>query len=252
MNPELLTNTDQLGSSHLQQLDELIEHYPFCATYRLLRSIALANVHSTSLNESVKQTAVFLSDRTSLFHHICNGEYEWETLYKIIQENRNKKTDATDDFLLIDQYLDHMHLSESGDSISGYDLSEIETPAQEITSQEDYDLGNLDEGPVAEDDTLTLIDSFLTAEAEGQLFTPVALPDNKENASTEELEKIRDRAILSESLAKVYVKQHKYEQALAIFSSLNLQYSKKNSYFADQIRFLEKVISYQKESQSEK
>lgn len=46
----------------------------------------------------------------------------------------------------------------------------------------------------------------------------------------------------SESLAKIYVRQHKYDKALEIISNLNLKYPEKSCYFADQMRFLQKLI----------
>ena len=39
-----------------------------------------------------------------------------------------------------------------------------------------------------------------------------------------------------------YVKQKRYDRALQIIKSLSLNYPEKNIYFADQIRFLEKLI----------
>ena len=55
---------------------------------------------------------------------------------------------------------------------------------------------------------------------------------------TEEL----DDSCFTETLAKIYIKQHRYDKALEIIKKLNLKYPKKNAYFADQIRFLEKLI----------
>ena len=46
----------------------------------------------------------------------------------------------------------------------------------------------------------------------------------------------------TETLAKIYLKQKRYDHALEIFRSLSLKYPEKNVYFADQIRFLEKLI----------
>jgi thioredoxin-like negative regulator of GroEL len=69
-----------------------------------------------------------------------------------------------------------------------------------------------------------------------------------EDAPTPDPELIREKAFLTESLARLYVKQHKFEQALAIFSRLNLQYSKKSNNFADQIRYLNKIIEFEKET----
>ncbi len=47
---------------------------------------------------------------------------------------------------------------------------------------------------------------------------------------------------LSESLAKIYIKQGRYERAYEIISDLNLKNPQKSIYFADQLRFLEKLM----------
>ena len=59
-----------------------------------------------------------------------------------------------------------------------------------------------------------------------------------------------DPTLLSESLAKIYIRQHKYEKALEIIQSLSLNYSEKSIYFADQIRFLKKLIENEKYKQN--
>ncbi|MCH5325763.1 MAG: hypothetical protein J1E29_01005 [Duncaniella sp.] len=46
---------------------------------------------------------------------------------------------------------------------------------------------------------------------------------------------------LSESLAKIYIRQHRYDKAFEIISSLSLNNPKKSAYFADQLRFLAKL-----------
>ncbi|MDE5555396.1 MAG: hypothetical protein K2J10_09475 [Muribaculaceae bacterium] len=51
-----------------------------------------------------------------------------------------------------------------------------------------------------------------------------------------------DDTLLSESLAKIFIKQGRYERAYEIISNLSLNYPKKSIYFADQLRFLQKLI----------
>lgn len=52
--------------------------------------------------------------------------------------------------------------------------------------------------------------------------------------------------LLSESLALIFIKQHRYERAYEIISGLNLKFPKKSAYFADQLRFLQKLIINQR------
>ena len=178
-----------LGADAVEQLPELISRYPYCATYRLLYLIALANVHSTRLKDEVRRHAPAIPDRLKLFKSINRGEYGWIALMHQLEQRRRQQPDAND---------------------------------------------------------FELIDNFLQAEADGQLFVPNVESENLKDDDSDDHEKIKDRAFLSQSLAKVYVKQGKYEQALAIFLDLNLKFSKKNTYFADQIRYLEKVIELKK------
>ncbi len=216
---------ETMGADAVAKLPEMIEAYPYCATYRLLYLVALANVHSTRLKEEIKHHAPALPDRLKLFKLINKGEYGWVALMQSLEEQRKKRNEAND-FELIEKFLDNIELG------AGADLQ--------------YSLEQLPDLQTERDEQDDLIDSFLKAEAEGELFVPDATPDDMEEDEPNALEKIKDRAFLTESLAKVYVKQGKYEQALAIFSELNLKFSKKNSYFADQIRYLEKVIELTK------
>lgn len=53
---------------------------------------------------------------------------------------------------------------------------------------------------------------------------------------------IQEDSLLSESLAKIYIKQHRYDKAYEIITGLNLKYPEKSVYFADQLRFLQKLM----------
>lgn len=224
-----LKNPEQLGAEAVSQLTVLIDRHPYCATYRMLYLVALANVHSTRLSGQLRRHAPALPDRERLFYLISRGEYEWVALMQQLSEQRHHHADAND-FELIDRYLDDM------------EFGNAHTDAH-------YDLALLPDLPGQHDEQDDIIDSFLKAEAEGTLFVPNAAQSEPEDEVEEKLENIKDRAFLTESLAKVYVKQGKFEQALHIFSQLNLKFSKKNSYFADQIRYLEKVIELKKQKQ---
>lgn len=54
-----------------------------------------------------------------------------------------------------------------------------------------------------------------------------------------------EQPTLSESLAQIFIRQGRYERAFEIISALNLKNPEKSVYFADQLRFLQKVIALQ-------
>ncbi|MCC8176135.1 MAG: hypothetical protein LIO91_06855 [Bacteroidales bacterium] len=74
-------------------------------------------------------------------------------------------------------------------------------------------------------------------------------PSTQDDASRGDLptgsQSPRPAPALSESLAKIYTKQGRYEQAFEIISQLSLNNPEKSIYFADQLRFLRKLIKIQ-------
>lgn len=73
----------------------------------------------------------------------------------------------------------------------------------------------------------------------------VVLPANAavDTGGTESPDQGREEPSLMESLAKIYIKQRRYERAFEIISNLSLNYPEKSVYFADQLRFLQKLIA---------
>ena len=94
--------------------------------------------------------------------------------------------------------------------------------------------------------TESLLDAFLQSSANGSFLlkrTPGISSDaekeeNPEFFRQEEL----DDSFYTETLARIYLKQHRYDKALEIIRSLYLNFPNKSIYFADQIRYLEKLV----------
>ena len=92
----------------------------------------------------------------------------------------------------------------------------------------------------------SLIDSYLSGENE---HITLDLKSEVETAAESIVENVNvqpEPSFFTETLASIYIKQGKYEKALEIIERLCLEYPNKNRYFADQIRFLEKIIKYTK------
>ena len=110
----------------------------------------------------------------------------------------------------------------------------------------------------SESRTLSLINSFLAEmpdelSANDELTLAPATEEyvlTEDNISADEKEESEvaelDDSYFTETLAKIYIKQRRYGKALEIIRKLNLKYPKKSIYFADQIRFLEKLVINEK------
>ena len=86
----------------------------------------------------------------------------------------------------------------------------------------------------------------------GQDFAQVDMKDEEllssksvkeqEASQTSKSEEVDEDSLLSETLSKIYIQQGHYDKALRIIRSLSLNYPEKSRFFADQIRFLERII----------
>ena len=118
----------------------------------------------------------------------------------------------------------------------------------EICSEDKEKDAGLEEVKLPEPDSLEnhpVEEELSTGETAEPDLLEVVKPESVSSVSQEEPEKVDDdldESYFTETLAKIYVKQQRYDKALEIIKKLNLKYPKKNAYFADQIRFLEKLI----------
>jgi len=118
--------------------------------------------------------------------------------------------------------------------------------AQILAQEEEQSAPKPGEAPEGSQDYL--INSFIikSKAAEGRFpsVEPDPEPETAPKPQSDVLKPVvADDSMLSESLAKVYIRQHKYRKAHEIISHLNLNFPQKSIYFADQLRFLEKLMA---------
>ncbi|MGM9803751.1 MAG: hypothetical protein ACI308_06185 [Muribaculaceae bacterium] len=96
-----------------------------------------------------------------------------------------------------------------------------------------------------------LINDFIakSKQQEGHFPSQIIKQEQEENSEVSQVHNDNidaaeevDSSMFSESLAKIYIKQHKYSKALEIITNISLKFPEKSIYFADQIRFLKKLI----------
>jgi tetratricopeptide (TPR) repeat protein len=239
---ELIKHPEYLDRDTLYELRSTLALYPYYQTARLLMLQNLYLLHDPSFDEELRRAAIYITDRRVLFNMIEAGHYRLRTSTvtktpaAAPQEGSASRT-AT----LIDNFLDSIPKEDEGQSRG----KRKPTPADAAVDYVAYLLeteGDKAEETVPEMKGQNLIDTFINADKGRFTISDVPLPADDTHKEPEEAEEEVGEEYFTETLARIYIKQGRYSKALEIIRRLSLQVPKKNAYFADQIRFLEKVI----------
>ncbi len=227
-----ISHPESLDRDTLYELRVLVGKYPYFDIARILMLKNLYLLHDIEFGRELRKAALYLKDRWPLFDLISgygNG----------VAKELSPDTLSVDRAMsLIDSFLD----AQPKDTFS------LEA---ESAAAVDYVSAYLKQNPVETSVPALrgqdIIDEFLACGKER-----IMINLNDEVAGTElpasEVDGIpvSENSFFTETLANIYIKQGKYEKALEIIQRLCLEYPNKNRYFADQMRFLEKIIKYTK------
>ena len=207
-----LADPKRLTAETLEPIRALYESYPYCAPFAFLYLYNLSLTGDVRYASELRRLSVLLPDREQLFR-LVEGD---RPAFVAPPAEEPAEADAFD---LIDHFLD-------GVRTSGEDLPEV-LHYEGGGEGGDYFAGEANE-PLSPDGLSDLLDASPAQSA------PAAAPSSEEPAPEE---------LLSETLSKIYIQQQHYDKALRIIRSLSLNYPEKNRFFADQIRFLERLIA---------
>ena len=243
---ELINHPERLDRDTLYELRSLLALYPYFQTARLLMLQNLYLLHDPSFDEELRRAAIYITDRTVIFQLVEAAHYK----IKVQQNTEQSKETATGKdnrtISLIDNFLESIPKEEEEEKKEK--KKRRPTPADAAVDYVAYLLESGDgDGSESDPEPLklkgqNLIDSFINNDG-GKIVlkeTPQFVPeiDNNDNDSVKD----NDEGYFTETLARIYIKQGRYSKALEIIQRLSLNYPKKNAYFADQIRFLNKLI----------
>ena len=251
---QLIKQPELLDRETLYDLRSLLALYPYYQTARLLLLQNLYLLHDPAFDEELRRAAIYITDRRVLFALVEAAHYQMKHAATGEQPAAGHKRPAEDRTLsLIDTFLST--IPEDNEADTPKDTQAAPQPHRKPTAADatvDYVayLLQADADEQADNDTpqapqlkgQDLIDNFINNES-GKIklkadpeFTPTDQPFAANDNKTPE------EGYFTETLAKIYIKQGRYTKALEIIQRLYLNYPKKNAYFADQIRFLEKLI----------
>ncbi len=238
----LIKHPELLDKETLYELRSLLALYPYYQTARLLLLQNLYLLHDPAFDDELRRAAIYITDRNVIFQMIEAAHYKLRQTSTAEKQKSKPAQGESRTVALIDSFLDSLPA----------DADEMESPKRKPTPADaavdyvSYLLEVENENETTEEAPLMkgqdLIDKFINHES-GRIElkeTPEYLPNIDINAELGQ--KDSEEEYFTETLAQIYIKQGRYSKALEIIKRLNLNYPKKNAYFADQIRFLEKLI----------
>lgn len=220
----LISNFDPKNINQKKELESIIFEYPY---FQLAHAIYLKSLKiqdQFNFDLILKKTAILSSRRKMIFNWINDSE---NNLLKI--QKRTKKIKIKDTQPLGSQIEGKSNFNRSKeeekrmlfvDWVMSYTNSKKENENRPLESK------------------IEIIDSFLEKNPK--------IPKSKEKGNADDFlnlaldNKFNKSELMTETLAKIYVKQQKFKEALYAYRILSLKYPEKSSLFANQIKKLQK------------
>lgn len=252
---DYIRQPDAIDNQSLEHLINVVEKYPYYHAARILMLRAMYQAHDSRFDKQLKLAAVYLPSRMTLFKMFEGKNAIPESPAKRHSHAQGNGDESRQTATLIDDFLNTMpkdnpqpRVVDATQDYMAYLMQQeqTETPYNvNINDNDNNDNDNTINGELSVTDEL--VTRFLN-ESQGHFElhddpeTPLATPEQALE------ENISPSGILTEAMAHIYIKQGKYDRAIEILRRISLNNPKKNRYFADQIRFLEKLVINQKAS----
>jgi len=219
---KLLQNPDEVTVGQIGELKSIVDRFPYFQSARALYLKALKSQGSFRYNHELKVTAAHTIDRTVLFEFITSDGF-------------SKDVTSTE------EKIDAVTANETRRSNTYINSLQIGEPIN-FTKNESYSFNEwlqlATHNPIVRaepkkkslEDKLELIDRFIKN-------NPKISPVSKGKTAEFEIPKNKvDKTLMTQTLARVYLEQKKYEKAIKAFEILSLKYPEKSGFFADQIK----------------
>lgn len=264
----LLENPSQIVTEkQTQELEEVLKNYPYFQAARGMHLLGLKNTNSYLYNAALKKHAAYTTDRSWLFEIITADAFNDTTEIGSPEQYLNENSEGTPPQASVQASAQAPELT-----------SALETETQ--TAELSLDMGkplqfnkndrhsfeqwlsitssfseatpkNKKQSSLSEDknakETASETDEKAVKMAQIDAFLAQNPKINSQKEPQEEIDlkasiKLNKEALMTETLARVYLEQKKYKKALQAYKILSLKYPEKNSFFASQIKSVQKLI----------
>lgn len=274
----LFENTSSASPREAEQLEEILEKYPYFQAARAVYLKSLYTQNSLKYNAELKKTAAYTSDRSILFDFITSKEFNQDKIaFQIKKQEENLRNITVFEHqevyggksIAIDEAI-KMKKKESERVMDPDLFGRAEKPEEEKVPTEQDSTQHTEPGSPLDFDA-----SESHSFSEWLSLTRAKPVDRSEENSKEnqssisrKLELIDDfiskspkikpgasggtkniaqerlvppEALMTETLARVYLEQKNFKKAIQAYKILILKNPEKSGFFADQIRAIKKL-----------
>ena len=225
-----------LDERSLLDMKKIIEEYPYFQSSYLLNVKNLSNQGNIDYDKELKKTAVWVSNRKRLFYLLDKkvlipvSQMESEEIKKaLVDSNVTINFDDLAEITSFDTEDKELKQLISGESIQISNYFDLTGEDDKIN---DFDIKDLSK----KDHQLKLIDDFI-------INKPKITPSKEEVVETNIKNEEEEPLMITDTLAKIYIKQEKYDKAILAYEKLSLKYPKKSTYFVSQIKEIKQLIN---------
>ncbi|MHB1147091.1 MAG: tetratricopeptide repeat protein [Lutibacter sp.] len=259
----LLKHPENIDALKTQQLNEVIAEFPYFQSARAIQLKGLNKTNSFKYNQTLKKTAAYTIDRKVLFDFITspifitNSKKDAELLEEIevvdaedVKALHKKITDSfsNNEIEIETVTIQKQEVAKEVEKVP--DVLELGKPIQFVSS-EPHSFNEwmqlIAQKPIVREESLVrkidkieekfnLIDRFIELNPKIKPVDKNAINiDATLEGSTE------NESLMTETLAKVYLEQKKYENAIKAYRILILKYPEKSGFFADRIKAIKNL-----------
>jgi hypothetical protein len=240
----LLNKPYALNEKQTVTLETVLQEFPYFQAARVLHLRGLLNQDSFRYNYELKKTAANTADRTILFDFITSNEFTTIQRNLIDEEIENinnisvVESEVIEEIKSVDSELEIIHENDSLDIGKPLAFENNErhsfqewlqlTKITPIEREESIETQEIKEEKQKKTE---IIDRFIELNPK---ISPI-----KENVKTPSniiLNNDEPTHLMTETLAKVYLEQKKFNKAIQAYEILILKYPEKSSFFADRIK----------------
>ncbi|HIG08699.1 MAG TPA: hypothetical protein EYQ51_02935 [Alphaproteobacteria bacterium] len=213
---EYIQAPQHIKAEDVAAIDSLLLEFPYYQTAQLLLTKGLLNTDSIRYNRQLKKAAAYSLDRKQLFTLITQNKME----YKAVPMLEKGKTKSPSKELELGRPLD-FNEGEKHSFSEWLALSKVKKIERKPKPQQ-----------------TDLINKFIDKK------TTISKPKKEAFFKAVDVAKeslVENNELVTPTLAKVYLEQEHYEKAISAYKKLCLKYPEKNSFFASQIKLINKL-----------